>query len=485
MAIESAGPGGRQPLLSLLRECLLERRTGKLAVEAAGAERLFYFVSGDLYLDRDHALAKAAGAPSVAEPLSQDWMDKVLDYFDALGEVNYHFTEGTAGISTELLGPVTTATLIMWGAVRGLDEFQLLRSLGGEERVYIANVNAPLAEEVHLEPEEAFLLSRLEQPAAVRDLLRLREMEPLGVAQRLCRMAAIDLIRPYERHQGDDPSSLLSPKLLERFDARIGEDLKRNPIEIDAEAHRRKLADLMARLGGLNYYELLGISVGSSADEIHDAYTRLARLVHASHAKGLGLEGKEAGVVLLFERATEAYLTLSDQDRRGQYLQKVGAFGDGSLFGRSEETRKEEVEELAGRNFHMAKQLVNRQDYYYAIELLNQAIRMEARPEYFALLAECQSQNPQWYDKAISSYGRAIQLSPKDADLRAALGTVYERAGHRARARAEYQAALGILPGHPEAASGLQRVDAKVKQKEADVPWWRKLLGGSDSKEVT
>ncbi len=474
-------PEEPQTMLLLLRDLLLERRTGKLAVEVGGAERLFFFVSGDLYLDREHPLSRATGAPSSMEAPLQDWVDKVLDYFDALGTVNHHFTEGTGEISTDLVGPIMTAALIMRGAVRGLDEFQLLRSLGGEDRIYIANVNAPLAQEVHSDPEEAFLLSRLEEPTAIKDLLRLPDLDSFEVAQKLCRMEAIDLIRPYERRQEEAGNSLLSPKLLERFHVRIEEDLDRNPIGIEIEAHRRKLADLMVRLGGLNYYELLGISVGSAADEIHAAYTRLARLVHPCHAKALGLEGMEAGVVLLFERATEAYLTLSDQDRRGQYQQKLGAFGDGSLFGRTEESRQEEVEKIAGSNFKMAQRLVARQDFYYAIELLNQAIRMEVRSEYLGLLAYCQAQNPQWYDKAISSYGRAIQLSPKDADLRVALGSVYEKAGHKGRAREQYEAALGILPGHPEASSGLARVDAEAKQKGADRPWWRKILRPSGS----
>lgn len=464
-------------MLVLLRDALLERRTGRLEVEVGGAERLFYFVSGDLYLDAGHPLSKAAGAPKDKESATREWIDKVLDYFDALGEVNHGFSDGTAGISTDLVGPIAIAPVVMRGAVRGLDEFQLLKSLGGEDAVYVANLDAPLAQEVHFEPEEAFLLSRLEQPTAVKDLLQLPGMASAEVASKLCRMASIDLIRPNQRRQDEGGSSLLSPRLLERFQARIGEDIERKPMTVEADAHRRKLADLMARLGGLNHYELLGASVGSSADEIHAAYTRLARLVHPSHAKRLGLEGMEAGIELLFERATEAYLTLSDEDRRGQYLRKVDAFGDGSLFRKSEESRKEEVEELAAKNFKLAKQLVDRQDFYYAIELLNQAIRMEARAEYFGLLGHCQSQNPQWFDKAIASYGRAVQLEPENPDLRAALGEVYEKTGHTGRARAEYQAALQFLPGHAAASSGLHRVEVSGESAEAKQPWWKKLLG--------
>ncbi len=481
MSTESADAQGPQTLPAMLREALLRRRTGKLAVEVGGSERSFFFVGGDLYLSRDHALAKATGAPGAGTSPEEGWIEKVLDYFDALGAPNHHFTEGTAEISTDLVGPISTATLVMTGSVRGRDEFQLLRSLGGEEVEVVAYRDSSLAGEVDLDPEEAFLLSRLERPIAIKDLMRQPGLVSAEVVRRLCRLAAVGLIGPHRRYETSGRGSLLSSKLLERFNARIAEELDRDPLSLEPEEHRKKLAHLMARLGGMNYYELLGVSVGSSADEIHAAYTRLARLVHPRHAAALGLGGREAGVDLLFERATEAYLTLSDQDRRGQYLRDVGAFSEGGMFAPSEEKRKEEVEELAARNFRMAQGLVSRQDYYYAIELLNQAIRMEARSEYFALLGHCQSQNPQWYDKAIASYGRAVQLSPEDSDLRVNLGAIYEKTGHRARARVEYQAALAILPGHSGAVSGLHRIESTAEAKPESSPWWKKILGSSRS----
>lgn len=481
MAPDIVEENAPQPVLALLRDCLLERRTGKLTVEVGGAERYFFFVSGDLYLAHDHPLARTQGAPVGGVTASEEWVEKVLDYFDALGEVNHDFEEGTAEISTELLGPISTASLTMKGAVRGRDEFQLLRSLGGEEAELVAYMDAPLAAEVSLDPQEAFLLSRLEQPVAVKDLLHLPGVDSMEVARRLCRLASIELIGPHRKHESHATASLISRKLLERFKSRIAVELEREPLGLDPETHRQKLAGLMARLGGLNYYELLGVGVGSSAEEIHDRYTRLARLVHPQHATPLGLEGREAGIDLLFERATEAYLTLSDQDRRGRYLEKVGGVAGGAIFGHTEEARKEEVEELAGRNYKMAQGLVQRQDYYYAIELLNQALRMEARPEYYALLGHCQSQNPKWYDKAIASYGRAVQLDPGDADLRASLAEVYEKSGHKGRARTEYRAALQALPGHPEATAGLERLRAEREEdrQEEETPWWKKLLGGS------
>ena len=92
-------------------------------------------------------------------------------------------------------------------------------------------------------------------------------------------------------------------------------------------------------------------------------------------------------------------------------------------------------------------------------------------------VAYCQAQNPRWYDKAIASYGRAIQLHPEMPTSRAALAAVYEKTGHKSRARVEYQAALKIMPGHSEASAGMLRLESATKAVGEGQPWWRKLFG--------
>ena len=69
----------------------------------------------------------------------------------------------------------------------------------------------------------------------------------------------------------------------------------------------------------LSFYELLGLDVAASPDEVHTAYEEAARLVHPRHASRVGLEERRGTLELLFERATRAYLTLSLPDRRKRY----------------------------------------------------------------------------------------------------------------------------------------------------------------------
>ena len=66
---------------------------------------------------------------------------------------------------------------------------------------------------------------------------------------------------------------------------------------------------------GASFYEVLGISMGASSQEIKSAYRKLARTCHPdvvamNHKAKSGIE---------FMKIHSAYSTLSDPDKRAQY----------------------------------------------------------------------------------------------------------------------------------------------------------------------
>ncbi len=254
---------------------------------------------------------------------------------------------------------------------------------------------------------------------------------------------------------GDD---ILTPELLARLSKRIQEGLESEPVAVEAAEHRRRIADLLARVGQLNHYELLGIDESANERQIYDAYVEVARLVHPAHVQTLSLEGLAVGPELLFERATLAYLTLSDDARRLDYHVEAGLVSSRSGPVSVGSERQDEERDQARKNYETAKSMADAGEYHYAIELLYVATRVDPKAEYFALLGRCERENPNWRRKAIRSYSKAVELDPADDASRFAVAELYEQDNNLPMARREYAALLERVPGHPDATEALRRL---------------------------
>lgn len=78
-----------------------------------------------------------------------------------------------------------------------------------------------------------------------------------------------------------------------------------------------------------DYYEILGVSKGSSQDDIKKAYRKVAMQFHPDRNPG------DKAAEEKFKEAAEAYEVLSDADKRGQYdrFGHAGVQGNGRGFG--------------------------------------------------------------------------------------------------------------------------------------------------------
>src|SRR6185369_6686467 len=115
------------------------------------------------------------------------------------------------------------------------------------------------------------------------------------------------------------PMGRLSEEELRLFSDRIAASLAQRPVYLAVPVHRERVAELLRQVGEASFYDLLGVDPAAPALKVHEGYERTARLVHAAHAERLGLAGREGVLEVLFERVTEAYLTLSNPDRRKRY----------------------------------------------------------------------------------------------------------------------------------------------------------------------
>ncbi|MCZ6507069.1 MAG: DnaJ domain-containing protein [Acidobacteria bacterium] len=265
----------------------------------------------------------------------------------------------------------------------------------------------------------------------------------------------------------------LEEKITRRFYDRIAESLERKPIDLEPGEHRERLRALLGGLGELTFYQLLEVKPGVTEEEIHLAYTELARAVHPSHANRLGMDASRGALELLFERSTEAYLTLNDPDRSRVYQMATGMHPAANEGPSAEQRRKEQVEQ-AERLYRVSRGLVLEARYHDAVQTLRQTVKLDPKPEYYALLAECLGRNPNWLKEASRAYRAAIELAPHDPLLRNELGLVYERAGGGPRAEEQYEAALTLDPESADAQAGLDRLRARrLETVEGETLWTR------------
>lgn len=481
-ARHDATPGGAAPqdsVVELVRWIYLGERTGLLEVEQAEGKRRLYFRRGELYLPGAHPLAVLL-KPRLEAAENRAGFGEDTELLNLLGRIartvatwngaDVRFREGAEHLPQGLLGPFPTSLVVMEQAVADVPAAELRRRLGGDQvRLRAVRSDAGLLQIAGLAQHELDLLQRLVDPTPLGELLsgdpddatlvRLARLESVGLLERM----------PSEQRSPQDVSS----SIVRRFAQRVARNLEEKPLDLAPQEHRELLADLLARLGELSHYELLGVPVGASAEEIHDAYDELARRLHPLHADPLGLVGREGALELLFERATEAYLTLTEPRRRAAYDRFHGLTSTLP----EEEERSEEQKELARRYYQRAQEMVEAEDFGTVVDLLKEAVRNDPRPEYFALMGQVQARNPNWLRHAAASLKRARRGGVRgNLELDCTLAEVHEQLGEPEEAVTLFNEVLEYLPGEPRAEKGLARLEEQGAAQQTS--WWRKLFGG-------
>lgn len=208
------------------------------------------------------------------------------------------------------------------------------------------------------------------------------------------------------------------------FSERVGRGLAERPLTVKPREHREQVAELLKQLGDVTFYHLLGIDPATATREVHLAYDRVARLVHPTHARRLGLEGREEVLKLLFERATLAYLTLVDIERRKAYDRDTGPVRWTAL-----RTSTASKTEEARRCYEQARVLSESEEFHSAIEVLRRSVRLAPSADAYALLGLLLAKNPQWLRDAAEALERAQDMGSAEPGLAEALKEVRERLG--------------------------------------------------------
>lgn len=261
--------------------------------------------------------------------------------------------------------------------------------------------------------------------------------------------------------------------VLAAFGERIVESLRRRPLTLEPSAHRARIAALIGKAGGSDHYEFLGLDPAATADGIAQAYEELAREVSPTHAERLGISEQCAMFELLFERATEAYLVLSDPDRRRAYDRLEGF---DRPHAKSEAELVEERQDHAAALYARAQGCLRAADFHFAVELLKEAARLDPRADFYALLGEAYAKNPKWLHHAEEALAHAVSRDASQVAWVLRLAQVREELGRTAEAREGFLEVLTRQPSNPEAGAGLARLDGGQGRSENPGPGGPSLI---------
>ena len=475
-----AGNLKQVPLFSLLRRLQLARRSGTLRVTRNGEQRHFWFEDGELRAARSSKREHSLGASliqwgyiaaadleqalelqrrrggrlgallvelglvprSVVDTEVRRLMEQIVSSAISWSDAHFDFEPRADDTSPEDIQIDLSVTEMIVEGIRRVPESEkflgLLGDLGRVPRVPAAGASPNGA---HLPAEASAILALVDGRRDVREILALSTGSRLANSKIFFTLAYCGFLD-------------LSPATAAADTARESAvPVARKSQGPAARDHRSLVLSTYRRIDWLSDYDLLGVSAEAGLPEIEDAYQRAAVLFDPALRNRADLADCGRQLTILWQRASEAYETLSNPERRAVYDRKArqaqtslaraskAQTSDPSAKLPSEEVRRSTAE----LNYRRAVELIGGEDVYPAIEMLEEAVRfVPDDPRYQALLGRSKLRNRWWQDEAIEHLEEAVRLEPRDSETRAALAEAYLQKGEPTLALPHARMALNV-----------------------------------------
>jgi curved DNA-binding protein CbpA len=505
-----------QPLAELIREISSKGLSGTLRLERERAQKALYFESGKLiyaasnlrtlrlreYLNKRGVVAEKdraslennlsdlalAAALSAKGTLKQKEVDGLLAALVAdLLRVTLLWTEGTwefddrARLDDSVRVQVDTANLLREAAQRMPWEFISDRFLNPDETISRAS-EVPLTS--NFLPAESFLLSRLDEPTRLEDLVAFSGLPEADAYRVIYGLALSGLIEREYWHNAfrTDPaktSEQTSTRVAPESPSReAGQTGSRWTAASDEEEDLEKFLSRLSQ--ATNYYEILELPTTAGANEIKDAYYALARRYHPDrfHLQfGTQLHAKLSSA---FARITQAYERLTDPSARSAYdkaLERSKRLAESAAQSAKVVPGFDPADDLelktgdSGTDSGRAEQ-----NFREGIAAMKEG-RIDAAISYLAAAARVAPQEARYrayYGRALAASEKtrrlaeneiqaAVKLDPASPNFRTMLAELYFDLGFHRRAQTEVERALALDPLNVTAQALLRKLQKSRK----------------------
>ncbi len=495
------GQLSEQPLVELIREISDKAIGGRLRLERDKVKIVTYFDNGDFlyaaanvrtfrlreYLQKNNVVpesdlaqfndrvsdldlvkvlcAQKLLAPSAAQEIQAKQVSEILCTGLLWTEGSWEF-DSKSRLNESLNLKIDAHSLLLDASRRLPPAFAASRFPDRAE--IITPLSEPLIH-LNLLPAEGYLLSRLDRPMPVSELVAITgvgEAETLGIVYSLALAGALN--REHWKTLFDSRQAPAPPPPPRRDPEKVAppppvEQPRDNEVDID-EVER-----FLARIkSAQSHYEVLGVAWEVSPENLKNVYYQLARRYHPDRFRKVA-PSHVTRIESAFARITQAYDTLRDDKLRAAYNSKLSArrraeqISDATAKPASEEPQPQPVAqgvtepvvskaERAETQFKEGLEALELGQQKAAMGLFASAasaVPKEAR--YRAFYGQVLAANERTRRTAETELLAAIKLDPKNSDYRVMLAELYRDLGLKLRAKGEAERAVTADPNNKKA----------------------------------
>lgn len=180
-----------------------------------------------------------------------------------------------------------------------------------------------------------------------------------------------------------------------------------------------------------DYYEILGVPSNATSKQIRDRFLYLARDRHPDRFD----DAEKQDAEVEFQRITQAYNVLHDDNRRLQYDQQIAVRAKAP----EEDVRTQAAKVYLSRGLEALKG----KRYQEAVTNLERATQENSSdPQAWYYLSQVYSRRTSWLSKGLAAASKASELEPTNPVYLKQAGKMAMQAGMSGRAMKYYQDAL-------------------------------------------
>ncbi|MEE9218145.1 MAG: DUF4388 domain-containing protein [Acidobacteriota bacterium] len=437
-----------------------------------------------------------------SEDLQRHARDHILHIIYAcfsLASGEYCFEEVNVPLGQEIKAGLSISSIIM-EAVRRMEPNLIVKWMSDTRLVLRPGTDPALkSQPIALQPQEGFLLSRVDGQCSVDEILAVSPLPAADSLRTLLGLWCAGLIEhsadplrlPFDeavatlsaaastaaaapgsrRKSAAAPSGSASTAQARRRRraSRAGSALHQNVIRRSIGSARTVVAPSRAasqdeersrevlrryeQASEQNLYELLSVNTTAEESEIRRAYYGFAKRLHPDRFQTPQFELVRQQAERLFAMLTEAYNILCDPDLRKHYDQDRAVPEKQSAA-----EQKQQQDEMARQNFMHGKLMLQKGKFHEALRFFENAVKLdERRSEYFQYLASVQMKNPKLRRQAEKNFLRALKIDPSLVSCYVSLGSIYRRLQLDGKAESMFRTALQWDPDHPVAKKELDQ----------------------------